>query len=197
MAYRYHRMTPARRAALKKAQLAAAKKRKRNRRVATAVGVVAVTAAAGGGYARGRKKAKAREARVPQITLSGVKFDTVRPLKYTGGKEIDLIRHTAESQMFDENSRIDYGKIGSPIKSSKLTLTRRQAIITKRLAKAAEGKRTRRIIAVHRDGSVEPIGNKARYNIKRRMNYKPSKRSAEYKAARDRRNPPKWLRKRD
>lgn len=49
-------MTPARRAAIKKAQLASARKRRKRRIVAgSTVGVVAVTLAAGGGMRHGRK----------------------------------------------------------------------------------------------------------------------------------------------
>lgn len=197
MAYRYHRMTPARRAALRKAQLASAKKRKRNRRIATGAGIVAVTVAGAGGYKRGQKKAKAREARVPSVTLNGSKFTWTQPIKYSGGREVDLIRHSRDSQLFDENSRIDYGKIGQPIRVKQIHLTFRQARAQKKLTKAAKGIARRRKIYVNPDGTVEPIGARERAKIKARMEYKPSKRSKRYVDARDRPNPPKWLRKKD
>lgn len=198
MAYRYHRMTPARRAALRKAQLASAKKRKRNRRIATGAGVVAVTMAGAGGYKRGRGKARAREARVPSITLDGSKFTwTQRTEKYNGGKEVDLVRHSRQSQLFDENSRIDYGKIGQPIRVRQVHLSFRQARARKKLEKAAKGIRRRRKIFVAPDGTVEPIGARERAKIKARMDYRPSKRSKRYIDARDRPTPPPWLRKKD
>lgn len=89
MARRY-RMTPARRAAIKKAQEASARKRRKRRIIAgTGITVVSVTAAAAGGYyaRKGINKRRYRKAheyfvsRTPQLALPAGKTKLKRNLE--------------------------------------------------------------------------------------------------------------------
>jgi hypothetical protein len=188
-AYNHHyRMTAARRAALKKAQLASAKKRRKRQRVAkSAAGVVAVTAIAAGGiggYKRGKNKRV-----VPNVVSvsTATRPNAVHPLKKSNvGKEIDLQRHGINDQLIDEDSTIDYGIVG---------MAKRRATVKK--ARRTRGKanvhvKSKRIISVHSNGVALP-GAKARGIEKARMTYSPKKRSVRYRNDRDRPTPPAWL----
>lgn len=197
-----YRLTARRRAALRKAQLASARKRKNRRKAAkVAVGAGVIAATMAGSYQRSRKRSIAAQNVVQKTTLAG--FRTNQQMHtisvVTGqvgnpgrGGELDLLRFDIASQLLDEKSKIDFGKLGQP-RRKYTSLTFRRGVAQNKLRKAARGTRGRRVIDVFPDGSTGPIGAKARYNVSRRMSYKPSVRRSAYQGARDRYDPPPWL----
>lgn len=170
MARRY-RMTPARRAAIKKAQAASARKRRRrNIAMATTAGVVAVTTAAAGGhygrkqvYKRRYKKAHQeflRRATGPQLALpAGPNGRRTTRLK------ANYQKRARNSVMFDA--------AGNP-RGNKNGL----AAISKGQAKMIR-KRSHKI----KVGKTAQVINRSRpnYDASRRADYKPSVRHLRYK----------------
>lgn len=107
---RPYRMTAARRAALRKAQIAAAKKRKRRRKVAATVGgVVAVTAAAAGGNTLNRKVNQRRYQKAYEAF-----FDKPKAL---GRKKI-RIRNRGMFVPYTHISGVPYGNAPRPRRSN-------------------------------------------------------------------------------
>ncbi len=197
----HYRLTARRRAALRKAQLASARKRKNRRKAAkVAVGAGVIAATMAGSYQRSRKRSMAAQNVVQKTTLAGFKTNqqlhTISVVTgQTGagkGGELDVLRFDIKSQLVDEKSKIDFGKLGKPRKKYS-SLTFRRGVAQNKLRKAARGTRGRRVIDVFPDGTTGPIGAKARYNVSRRMSYKPSVRRGAYQASRDRYDPPPWL----
>lgn len=174
MARRY-RMTAARRAALRKAQIASAKKRKRAKvkRVAkgTAGGILAVTMGGlGGHYAR--KGVTKRKNRIAY----GKFVETTRPTQLalpagrTKGKvtKIDYGKRRADNAvLFDKNGRPRGNKNG--------------------LAKYEKGQakwvpKHKRYMKSLGDGTVQTLRrNRVKYNAQRRGSYSPGKRKLKYK----------------
>lgn len=199
---RHYKMTARRRAALRKAQIASARKRRNRRKaakVAVGAGVIAVTMA--GSYQRSKRKAAAKNV-VQQTTLAGFRLSEPRlhtasvvngQTTSSAGKEVDIVRFDIKGQISDENSKIDFGKVGTP-RTQRTYLTFRRGVAQNKLRKAAKGTRGRRIIEVFSDGSTGPIGARARSKEKEKMNYSPSARRTSYQNARDRIDPPPWLR---
>jgi hypothetical protein len=183
-------MTAARRAALRKAQIASAKKRKRNKkikRVAGTAGVIAVTAtAAGGGYYRGKAK-RSRFNVVNTVAVNAPKPMRAIEMRRTG-KGVDVFRWTYDNQNTSDDDVIDYGKIGSVQPGYKQTLIRKR----KPKGKPNTHSKGKRINVVYSDGTILS-GARQRWTEKQRMTYSPNKRSASYRDARDRPVPPRWL----
>lgn len=174
MARRRYRMTPARRAALKKAQLAAAKKRKSTRRKnivkGAAATVLAVTmGGAGGHYARkGVTKRKNR--------IAYAKFvETTRPtqLALPAGKTKGKTTKIDYSQR-RMNNAVTVDKNGRP-RGNKNGLAKYEKGQAKWVPKH------KRLVKVSRNGMAQTLRrNRAKYNALRRGSYSPGQRQLKY-----------------
>lgn len=168
-------MTGARRAAIRKAQLASARKRKgkRKKKIAggvAAVGVIGVTMYAAHGY-RKRGKGSKNPVNVVSATMT-----TSTPASVS--KELDLIRispHDAGS------NGIDYGEVGKPMRDLNLTKLRsNQRQLDKRLNSHKKGKGK---VITSEQGVVKRVKrNRPGFNDSRRAGYKPSVRKENYLA---------------
>jgi hypothetical protein len=192
----YYRMTAARRASIRKAQIASAKKRKRQRRVAVGGGIIAVTMAAAGGNRYGKaKKARRASLNVVQTTMSKARVDTpVSAIKYSSSKEIDIIRNTVDSERINNPDRpIDFSSVGKG--QARGTITRLEGTGRRKRVRGEANtfSRGKRIIAVYSDGSTEPVGARARSREKEKINYSSAKRTRRYNDAKGRPKPPRWL----
>lgn len=189
---RAYRMTSARRAAIKKAQAASARKRrgKRKRKIATGVGIVGGLGVVGVTMYAANKGMKKRKSQ--KQSSVGVVTETIQ---MSTSKEIDVIR----TGIYDSVERgLDYSEIGArehQNPSGTLSIdriTRAQ----KKAAKAARGRRGRKKNVVDSSGVVTPLVRfRPNYNDDRRSKYRPSVRHGEYIDARDRQDPPPWLSK--
>lgn len=176
---RAYRMTSARRAAIKKAQAASARKRrgKRKRRIATGVGivgglgVVGVTLYAANNRSRNRKSGSS--VGVVQQTM------TSSPQPITTDKSFD------DSDIDD----IDYGGPG------KITSISERQEKAKRKAERTKRKKNR-VFAVDANG-VATGYKRYRPNdaLRKRQNYDRKARAKRYEEAKNRKNPPPWLQK--
>lgn len=181
---RAYRMTSARRAAIRKAQLASARKRRgrRKKRIATAVGVgagvIGVTLAAKSYRRRGRGSKNVVNA-------------TMEPsIQYSDSTDVDVVRHTISSQLTTRKTRsgrikhgIDFGKTGSPV-SVFVDIERRSPRWVRtesKLKRAARGNRGYRRIRVGKDGSIDIVKrNRQNFNAQRRNDYDSAVRSNNY-----------------
>lgn len=186
---RGYRMTAARRAALRKAQIASARKRRRNKKIVKVAGVIAVTVAAGGGgYARARKRGGSASINVVNTTVNATSSPVNANKMKKAGSEIDVDRWTYGNQVFNDDDVMDYGKVGRSKPGYK------QSFIARRKPKGKPNLhvKSKRINAVYSDGTILS-GARARWTEKQRMTYSPNQRSVRYGDARDRPVPPPWL----
>ena len=116
---RSYKLTPRRKAALHKAQLASA--RKRSRRVGKVIGVVGVTIAAGGAayaghrYMKGRKPSVKTSAKTSTKTSKSVSTPVtpnVVSVTLSTSKELDLVRITANPKLKN------WGNVGRPARTT-------------------------------------------------------------------------------
>lgn len=193
----YYRMTAARRASIRKAQIASAKKRKRQRRVVIGGGVIAVTMAAAGGNRYGKaKKARRASLNVVQTTMSKARVDApVNAIKYSSSKEVDIVRNTIDSERINNPDRpIDFSSVGRG--RARLTITPLEGTGRRKRVRGKQNTHSRgkRIIAVYSNGDTEPIGHRARSREKEKINYSSAKRTRRYDEAKGRKpKPPRWL----
>lgn len=172
MSKRYYRMTPARRAALKRAQQASAKKRRRRKTVAvTAISVAAVGGGAIGGYkVRQRKVAKGVQAYQAWNTNVYKQWATKkRPLAIENRKDVTRFGKTriGGGVMVDKSGRQRGNRVGlaSQIKG--------QASILVPDAK--------RGFKVASDGTAVKVGRlRGLYDNNRRSGYDRQQRSRKY-----------------
>lgn len=188
---RYYRMTAKRRAALRKAQLASARKRRRKKKIAiSTASVVAVTAASAGGYGYGKRQRRKNASNVVSSTMSATS-QAVHPIfdmqPKSSSTVIDVSRFTIENQIVDEDSKVDFSILG------KSKFQPRKSKIRKTRGKLNVHIKRRRIMTASPDGEL--LTARDRRNLAKRMSYKGSKRRQAYIAARDRPDPPNWLRK--
>jgi hypothetical protein len=172
MARRRYRMTPARKAALRKAQIASAKKRKRARVKRTAKGVaggvLAVTMGGVGGHytKKGVTRYKNKRAYAAFVKLATPTQRALPPGSKT--TKIDYSQRRADNAvLFDENGRPRGNKNG--------------------LAQWEKGQakwipKHKRWMKSRSDGTVQPIKrNRVKYNAQRRGSYSPGERKLKYK----------------
>lgn len=183
---RAYRMTSARRAAIRKAQLASARKRRgrRRRRIATGVGiasagVLAVTLGASARYGT-RRRARMSAANVVQTTIST-------------SKELDLPRWSLEQSMVNLTAdarrkrlkpRIDYGRAGKTAREVQFqieTQNRRQQRAAQKATKAATGKTGKGRVRANTAGITDKVKrNRPKFNDDRRADYSPNARRELY-----------------
>lgn len=191
---RAYRMTAGRRAAIKKAQAASARKRRgrRKKRIAVgagigALGVVGVTLAAANGYGK-RRRALIANAGVLEATMAPPE----KEIKYSSSKEIDVIRVTLEEsiQLTPRSKKykgIDFSKVGKP------DLVTMKKVWTKE-NKAGKERKGRGKFRVGVGGAVDKVlRNRPKFNDDRRGDYSPSRRKKLYEAESQRENKPYWL----
>lgn len=171
---RAYRMTSARRAAIRKAQLASARKRrgKRKKKIiagsVAAVGVVGVTMYA---TKNRRRKSGASSVNVVSETMAASNSQSV-------SKQLDLIRISPHDA---GNNKIDYSEVGKPMRDlnlKKLHLSQRR--IDRKLN--AHKKGTGKVIAGTKSVIQKVKRNRPGFNDSRRADYKPSQRKAAYEA---------------
>ena len=188
---RAYRMTSARRAAIRKAQLASARKRrgKKRRQIATGVGVLAVTMAAAGGAAHYRRKRGASKS-------VNVVQETLRPTEtLSTSKEIDVLRNYIEESIVTQkngSSKIDFGRVGRPRAhgvDKNLHVNQRQ--LDRKQNKQTKGKGVTR---TDRHGKTDHVlRNRPGFNDSRRNEYRPSSRRQRYQENKSRDQVPRWL----
>lgn len=198
---RAYRMTPARRAAIRKAQLASARKRRgRKKKViggtllgAAGLGVVAVTL---GRRYRGSSKKTSAKSKVNVVNT------TMSPVNLSSSKEIDVVRWDTEiSVVYDKNGveKIDFSRIGKPLKTRTTKINRKQG----KADKAAKGtKGSGRIRSSNSKGKYSTAQgltkvkrDKPNDRAKRKRIYNSAARSKAYYESKNRKNPPAWLSK--
>lgn len=164
-------MTSARRAAIRKAQLASARKRKgkRNKKIAAGaavagIGVLGVTMYA----SKGRKKRAGGAVNVVSETM------TASPRAVS--KELDLIRISPHDA---GQNGLDYGEVGKPMRElNKTYLHKRQRQIDNKLNAHKQG---RGKTVVTSNGVIKRVKrNRPGFNDSRRADYQPSKRRSNY-----------------
>lgn len=180
---RAYRMTSARRAAIRKAQQASARKRRGRKKAKIAVsslGVVAVTVAAGYGY---RKYGARKKSKSMPVTQNIVQV-TTPSIVYSNSKEIDVFRETIDSSTSYTRKgkpKVNYGKVGKPI----------EAMTVGEIKNSSKGKgrgnKNRpkgkgRHVTPQQGGPIQKVLRyRPQRNEKRRMDYSPIKRSISYK----------------
>ncbi len=202
---RAYRMTSARRAAIRKAQQASARKRRgKKKKVAigagvAGLGVIGVTMYASMGRGRG-KKSVAGPVNVVTTTMA------VEPIKLSESKEIDLIRFDLEEAVAPvykkdgtiKKFRVDAPLVGQTKRSIELAEKAkrgswRRERAKRKMERSARGYRGRGQSVVGIDGVLlrKIQRNRANRNKRYRDEYDPKKRSKRYEAEKLRN--PKWL----
>ena len=194
---RAYRMTAGRRAAIKKAQAASARKRRgrRKKKIAIgagigALGVVGVTMAAANGYGK-RRRALIANAGVLEATMAPPK----KEIKYSSSKEIDLIRVTLDEaiQLTPRSKKvkgIDFSKAGKP---DRVTMTKLKKQEKENKAKGTQSKGKGKFRVGETGATDKVLRNRPKFNDDRRNGYSGSSRSKKYKEESQRENKPYWL----
>ena len=194
---RAYRMTAGRRAAIKKAQAASARKRrgKRKKRIAIgagigALGVVGVTMAAANGYGK-RRRALIANAGGLEATMAPPK----KEIKYSTSKEIDVIRVSLEEaiQLTPRSKKykgIDFSKAGKP---DNVMMTRLKKQSKENKAKGTQSKGRGKFRVGESGATDKVLRNRPKFNDDRRNGYSRSQRSKAYKEESQRENKPYWL----
>lgn len=191
---RAYRMTAGRRAAIKKAQAASARKRRgrRNKKIAigAGIGVVAVTMAAANGYGK-RRRALIANAGVLEATMAPPK----KEIKHSSSKEIDLVRVTLDEAIeltprSKKFKRIDFSKAGKP---DRVTMTKLKKQEQENKAKGTQRKGKGKFRVGETGATDKVLRNRPKFNDDRRNGYSASSRSKKYKEESQRKNKPYWL----
>lgn len=184
---RAYRMTSARRAAIRKAQLASARKRRgrRNKRIATGVGVgVGVVAVTLGAAAH--SYGKRRRGRMQNVVQT-----TVQASNRSTSKELDVVRWTLEESIVDIGPdakkkklkpRIDFGRAG---KTPREIMFKQQQLSRSQWKqdRAKKGKNGRGRVRVAESGKADKVlRDRQKFNAQRRESYDSNARAALYES---------------